>query len=572
MPDIELTPNAPDTRQSSWEDIIAAVAKKQGVDPRLALSVAKQESGFDPTRKGSSGELGLMQLMPETARRRGVDASDPIQNIQGGVGELKDLLTQHNGDLVLALRRYNGSPQASEAATQPYVDAVLKNLEGYKDYGKTVQNTLKETSTASQKPPTAPGGSNSLLSPEAVQTVNSGLRLATGAIDPAVRFLGGGAHEMVAGIKAPFQAVMHPVNTLNAMGENYTREMGQAGEELNKGNYGQAAIHAIGAVPLGSEAVDIGKQAYSGDWAGAAGRVAGAVALPKLFKAAPTAVRGVGRTATAMVENPLQTASGAYLGSHLGPGGTVAGAVLGAHGLEGLLHGGRFAAARFLGGLMKGGETAAGPAAGSLEEALLNRAANATDTGSRSGPLTGMGGFSGMRSEPLPMAPVSGTGASLSLPLEGTGGFSRPYTPAPPPAAPISGTGANLSLPLEGAGGFSRPPMIPVPEPSVAHPAMSRTGTGSPATANTGTGGFSMPAKPVARASKPVTGTEVAAKGNAPELGAARMVNLPHEFGSMDILGKSMQPTAKFIGELYQRFGKEAAEEILRQIRMRGGQ
>lgn len=115
---------------ASWEDQIVAEAKRQGVDPNLALAVAETESSFNPTARSPKGAYGLFQLMPQTAKRRGVDINDPAQNIRGGIGELKDLLAANKGDVTMALRRYNGSPQASEAATQPYVDRVTARMKG----------------------------------------------------------------------------------------------------------------------------------------------------------------------------------------------------------------------------------------------------------------------------------------------------------------------------------------------------------------------------------------------------------------------------------------------------------
>lgn len=123
MPDPQSSPTS-----ASWSDIIRAEATKQGIDPRLALAVSGVESSGNPTAVSPKGAIGLMQLMPETAQRLGVDPYDPIQNIQGGLRELKSLLDQHGGDVVLALRRYNGSPTAPQAATDPYVQAVLGRL------------------------------------------------------------------------------------------------------------------------------------------------------------------------------------------------------------------------------------------------------------------------------------------------------------------------------------------------------------------------------------------------------------------------------------------------------------
>ena len=120
----------PQTRPATFQDIIAAEAKKHGVDPRVALAMADTESSFNPAAKSPKGAIGLFQLMPETAKRLGVDPADPIQNIRGGLTEFRRLLDEHGGDVTMALRRYNGSPQAPDEATDPYVQSVLGRLTG----------------------------------------------------------------------------------------------------------------------------------------------------------------------------------------------------------------------------------------------------------------------------------------------------------------------------------------------------------------------------------------------------------------------------------------------------------
>ena len=146
MPEQTATP-------ASWDDLITAFAQKSGVDPRLAHAVASVESNTNVNTKPSSkGAIGIMQLMPETASRLGVDPNDPVQNIQGGITELKRLLDEHHGDVVMALRRYNGSPTASEEATNPYVQSVLGRLQsgGQKSPGEP---TIPVSSAAAPSPP-----------------------------------------------------------------------------------------------------------------------------------------------------------------------------------------------------------------------------------------------------------------------------------------------------------------------------------------------------------------------------------------------------------------------------------
>ena len=145
----------PESRPATWHDIIDYEAKKQGVDPRLVHAVANTESSYNPdAHNAASGAHGIMQLMPATAKKWGVDPTDPVQNIRGGVSELKALLDEHQGDVTLALRRYNGSPTASEAATQPYVDKVLGQITKPSSAVAAKQPTPGEDPNA--PPPTIP--------------------------------------------------------------------------------------------------------------------------------------------------------------------------------------------------------------------------------------------------------------------------------------------------------------------------------------------------------------------------------------------------------------------------------
>lgn len=94
-------------------DLVNGVAASSGVDGRLLHAVIMAESNYNPAAVSPKGAGGLMQLMPQTARRYGVsNVFDPVQNIQGGAHYLADLLRLFNNDRVLAVAAYNAGEGA----------------------------------------------------------------------------------------------------------------------------------------------------------------------------------------------------------------------------------------------------------------------------------------------------------------------------------------------------------------------------------------------------------------------------------------------------------------------------
>ncbi len=125
---------------------IEAYSQEYDLDPRLIRSVMKQESGFQPFALSTSGAMGLMQLMPGTAKGLGVtDAYNIEQNIKGGTQYLSYQLKAFDGDLALALAAYNAGPNAVRKydgippyeQTQNYVKKVTNYYEMYKALGIT---------------------------------------------------------------------------------------------------------------------------------------------------------------------------------------------------------------------------------------------------------------------------------------------------------------------------------------------------------------------------------------------------------------------------------------------------
>ncbi|WP_339165513.1 lytic transglycosylase domain-containing protein [Bacillus sp. FSL K6-2841] len=88
--------------------IVSQMAQKHGVPEKLIHAVIKQESGYRTNAVSHAGTLGLMQLMPSTAKSLGVNnAFDAAQNIEGGTKYIKQMLQKYNGNVSLALAAYN---------------------------------------------------------------------------------------------------------------------------------------------------------------------------------------------------------------------------------------------------------------------------------------------------------------------------------------------------------------------------------------------------------------------------------------------------------------------------------
>ena len=145
VPVFRIPADIPTSGDAQLDRIIFEAGQKQGIDPRFLHAVIWQESKYQLKARSHAGAQGLMQLMPDTAKRFGCDdPHDPVENIQAGTKYLSWLLKRFEGNVELALAGYNagegsvdkydGIPPYNE--TRNYVKIISKR------YGKTYHPVL----------------------------------------------------------------------------------------------------------------------------------------------------------------------------------------------------------------------------------------------------------------------------------------------------------------------------------------------------------------------------------------------------------------------------------------------
>ncbi len=143
---------------------IAKHAIEMGVDPAIALSIARTESGFNHNARSRHGAVGVFQLMPSTARRMGINPYSLNENIKGGIMYYKSMYKMF-GSVELALAAYNAGPGNVKrynnsippyAETRRFVSKIMTDYHYYKKNSDPAIKAAKASIAAAKKPAPAP--------------------------------------------------------------------------------------------------------------------------------------------------------------------------------------------------------------------------------------------------------------------------------------------------------------------------------------------------------------------------------------------------------------------------------
>jgi len=144
---VSTTPVESTAARDLYEPYVIEYADQYSLRPELVRAVIQVESGYNPHARSPKGAMGLMQLMPETAKMLGVERPyDPEENIRGGTRYLRLLLDKYDGNEELALAAYNAGPGA--------VDRYGKRIPPYRetrDYVRKVGTKAGEAPATTRK-------------------------------------------------------------------------------------------------------------------------------------------------------------------------------------------------------------------------------------------------------------------------------------------------------------------------------------------------------------------------------------------------------------------------------------
>jgi soluble lytic murein transglycosylase-like protein len=142
---VATTPVESTSARERYEPYVLEHSTRHSLSPELVRAVIQVESGYNPRALSAKGAMGLMQLMPQTARMLGVQRPyDPEQNIRGGTRYLRLLLDKYDGNVELALAAYNAGPGA--------VDRHGRRTPPYRE----TQNYVRKVTSAAGDAPASP--------------------------------------------------------------------------------------------------------------------------------------------------------------------------------------------------------------------------------------------------------------------------------------------------------------------------------------------------------------------------------------------------------------------------------
>ena len=158
LPEKPVVVDVPKPPKMDIPTAVAAASDKHGIDADLLYSVIRAESGFNPRAVSNKGAQGLMQLMPGTASKLGVqDAFDTQSNVEGGTRYLRELLDRYHYDLAKALAAYNAGPQRVDQyhGIPPYHETRVYVARIIREYNRKKLAQLAASKTVASPLPAA---------------------------------------------------------------------------------------------------------------------------------------------------------------------------------------------------------------------------------------------------------------------------------------------------------------------------------------------------------------------------------------------------------------------------------